>query len=183
MADGVPLNGLLFATRRLRVRTWEEHDLDAFARLTRDQRVMRFVGDGKVFTLARTARWIRRTRQNNQRGFGAFAATMDDAVVGWCSFGPGEDGPFPEVVEFGYALAPAHWGQGLGGELAAALVQFLKHRWPGVVLTASVDPENVASIRILERLELQAVREGVDGDGLPTRWYRLEWSEPSFSGN
>ena len=61
-------------------------------------------------------------------------------------------------MEIGYTFGPEHQGQGFAFEAVKAILGYLfgqleKHR-----VTASVDPENVRSIRLLEKLGFR--REG-----------------------
>jgi RimJ/RimL family protein N-acetyltransferase len=58
-------------------------------------------------------------------------------------------------VEIGYTLAPGHQGQGYAIEALKAVISYLfselkKHR-----ITASVDPNNIKSIRLLEKLDMR----------------------------
>jgi ribosomal protein S18 acetylase RimI-like enzyme len=99
--------------------------------------------------------------------FGPFFAYMiirrtDGRAVGDIGFHgpPGPDGD----VEVGYALAPAARGAGL----ASASVMLMS-RWafaqPGVrTVSARVEPDNAASVRLLERLGFEL--EGRAGDHL-----------------
>jgi len=58
------------------------------------------------------------------------------------------------AAEFGYLLARAHWRQGLGTEIARALVA-LAFSLPEVRrVSATCDAENVASARVLEKCGL-----------------------------
>jgi len=69
-------------------------------------------------------------------------------------------------VEIGYSLVPAARGRGLAAEAAAALSGWAL-RQPGVTaVTATCEPDNVASIRTLER-------SGFSRDG--TRESLLRW--------
>ena len=66
--------------------------------------------------------------------------------------------------DVGYALARAHWGQGLLGEALAAA---LAHGFESLNLNrveADIDPRNAASAKLLERLGF--AREGY----MPERW-------------
>lgn len=77
------------------------------------------------------------------------------------------------AVEIGYTLHPDHWGRGLATEAVSAMVDALAeggvHR-----LSATTHPDNVASIRLLERLGFEFEGRGVEayfdddgpGDGL-----------------
>ncbi len=55
-------------------------------------------------------------------------------------------------LELGYTLAPEHQGKGYATEAVAAVLRQAFAVWNKHRVTASVDPENHASIRLLERL-------------------------------
>jgi ribosomal-protein-alanine N-acetyltransferase len=61
-------------------------------------------------------------------------------------------------AEIGFALARAHWGQGLASEAVTALAGFAFEALGLHRLEASVDPRNQASLRLLERQGFE--REG-----------------------
>jgi ribosomal-protein-alanine N-acetyltransferase len=87
--------------------------------------------------------------------FGPFYAYVivrraDGLAVGDAGFfgAPGADGE----VEIGYALVPGARGSGLAGEAVALLAGWALSQ-PGVrALTARVEPDNTASLRLLDRL-------------------------------
>ena len=86
----------------------------------------------------------------------------DGMAVGDAGFHgpPGEDGE----VEIGYALVPAARGNGLAAEATGLLVEWARSQ-PGVhSVAARVDPSNVPSRRLLERLgfEPDGERGGLD---------------------
>lgn len=60
--------------------------------------------------------------------------------------------PHNKQVEIGYTLNKAYWGKGYASEALSAVIDYLfntlnKHR-----ITASIDPTNLKSIQLLERL-------------------------------
>jgi ribosomal-protein-alanine N-acetyltransferase len=55
-------------------------------------------------------------------------------------------------AELGYALARAAWGRGYATEALRAVVRYGFERLDLLRIEADVDPRNVASIRVLERL-------------------------------
>jgi RimJ/RimL family protein N-acetyltransferase len=87
--------------------------------------------------------------------FGPFYAYVivrraDGLAVGDAGFfgPPGDDGE----VEIGYALVPGARGCGLAGEAVSLLAGWALSQ-PGVrALTARVEPDNAASVRLLDRL-------------------------------
>nr|WP_255670635.1 GNAT family N-acetyltransferase [Cognatishimia sp. F0-27] len=61
--------------------------------------------------------------------------------------------------ELGYILHPDHWGQGLAHEALRAILPRAWARWPDMqVMTAELDPRNVGSVRVLEKLGFTCVR-------------------------
>lgn len=58
----------------------------------------------------------------------------------------------PDTVEIGYTLAAAYHGNGYATEALTAIIEYLRTALGKKNFTASVDPENTASIRVLERL-------------------------------
>lgn len=58
----------------------------------------------------------------------------------------------PDTVEIGYTLDSAYHGNGYANEALTAIIEYLRTAMGKKNFTASVDPENTASIRVLERL-------------------------------
>ncbi len=76
------------------------------------------------------------------------------------------------VAEIGFTFAPAHHGQGLAGEAARALVTDLVERLGVVRVYGELDPRNIPSQRLLERL-------GLVCEGIAQRSFHLrgEWTD------
>ena len=111
-----------------------------------------------------------------------WAVTLDGEPIGTVSAGPRRAG----VYEIGYLLVRRHWGSGLGREMVGALVQMLFDEPGARRLYADVDPDNGASVTLLEglgfRLEgrLRAAWESHIGirDALIFGLLREEWGGP-----
>jgi RimJ/RimL family protein N-acetyltransferase len=85
----------------------------------------------------------------------AMAATApeegDDFIIEYQGRAVGKAG-FYRFPEIGYILAPELWGQGLAREALEPLIARAFTLYGQERLTADVDPRNVGSIRLLERL-------------------------------
>jgi RimJ/RimL family protein N-acetyltransferase len=79
--------------------------------------------------------------------------------------------------EMGYVLARARWGQGYATEAAAAVLAFGFERLGLHKVSATCDPENVASARVLEKVGL--TREGYLREHLLVRG---EWRDRLLFG-
>ncbi|MGB8955703.1 MAG: GNAT family N-acetyltransferase [Tumebacillaceae bacterium] len=94
---------------------------------------------------------------------GLLVHKADNALMGDMGFkssGPDESG----MVEFGYSIAPDYRGHGYATEMAKGLVAWALEQ-PGVTqVTAECLPDNIGSIRVLEKTGLQQL--ALDGDML-----------------
>ena len=71
-------------------------------------------------------------------------------------------------AEIGFALHPQWWSKGYSTEAAQALVDFAFDRLHLARVAATVDPENFASVRVLEKLGMQmmaCVDDAYEKDG------------------
>lgn len=75
--------------------------------------------------------------------------------MGWCGFGLREG-----RIDFGYRFAQQFWGQGLGTEVAPAVLAYGMGQYQFAQCTAVAFIEDIASIRLLEKLGFQVERTG-----------------------
>lgn len=78
-------------------------------------------------------------------------------------------------AEIGYLMHPEYWRKGYGGEIAESLVKAAERSAVVEELIAIIDPENIASKKILEGQGFQWDREG-EYFGLPAVYYILKLS-------
>ena len=100
----------------------------------------------------------------------ALERRLDGELLGDCGL------HFPAAdraqAEIGVTVAPEHQGRGYATEALGAVLGFLfealgKHR-----VRASVDPENLPSIRLLERLGMRR-----EGHLLESLWFKGRWAD------
>jgi ribosomal-protein-alanine N-acetyltransferase len=70
-------------------------------------------------------------------------------------------------AELGYAFNRNYWGQGYATEAAKCLLEYGFNTLKLHRISATVLPDNVASMRVLEKLGM--IREGVKRDGIAIR--------------
>ena len=137
-------------TERLILRGWRESDLDAYAAMTSDPEVMRFIGgvlhrnDAWRSIAAIIGHWA-------MRGFGFWAVERksDSALIGRIGVWRPEGWPGTEV---GWTLARPYWGQGYATEAARASLDFGFKTLSVPKLISLIDPENQASQNVAQRL-------------------------------
>ena len=76
-------------------------------------------------------------------------------------------------VEVAYSLAQDFWGQGLATEAANGILQYGFEKLHLPRLICLIDPENIASQKVAEKIGMTLEKEvdGIDGDGVPTLIY------------
>jgi|SRR5678815_3583048 ribosomal-protein-alanine N-acetyltransferase len=161
-------------TERLVLRTWQSDDaIDAFA-IWGNPKVMRYVGE--PFTdLAMASRAIDRAAEAQQRHGVSLWAVVDKAsneIVGACGFHFVAEGP---ELELAYHFKPAHWGRRFATEAAHACVLYAFETLGAMRIIAGVQTENVASVRVLEKIGFQRSKSIKPGD-MDEEWFVLSSS-------
>lgn len=169
---------MILETTRLRLRPLAASDLDALCAIAADPQVMAHVGDGVPLSRAATALWINNAAASlmmSEVGSRAVVLRDSDVLIGWVGLIPT---PHPNRLELIYGFARAYWGRGYATEAARALLAACT---PDAV-DATIDPANLASWRILEKLGFIVVGEEEDEYGLPTLRLHLEIGESAAAG-
>ncbi len=166
-------------TPRLIIRSWHERDVDAYAAIVADPEVMRFIGNGRVHDHAEAQAFVQRGIEvERERPWLLWAVehAVDRRLIGFCGFAP-----YGTEVEIGWRLASAYWRRGLGTEAARAVLRYGLDDLglPHVVSVAQT--ENVASIRIMNRIGLR-YRETTIDDSCGREVVVFESGEPERYG-
>ncbi len=141
-------------TARLRLRPLVVDDAAALHPTLADPRAMTWWSRPPLVSLEETRDYLATGAMTEWRAW-AITRADDDAAIGWVSAGEKRQGG---VSEIGYLLAREHWGQGLATEAVTAVIDRLFAEGQRRVF-ADTDPDNAASIALLERLGFR--REGL----------------------
>ena len=165
---------IILQTERTYLREYREEDAESFYRLNSDPAVIRFTGDDPLISLpqARTILLQHPIADYRLRGFGRWACICrrSDEVIGFAGF---KYLPERREIDLGYRFLPEFWGRGLATEVCRVLI---RHGFDVVNLseiTALVQSENVASVRVLEKCGL-LFTELVRYQGRTVARYRLQ---------
>src|SRR5215213_5442983 len=142
-------------TERLRLRGFRPEDLDALCQVFGDPEVMKYISGGKPRTREATEEGLLRSIEGwGKRGFGLWAVEekATGRVVGYCGLIHLDDTP---EIEVAYGLAKAAWGRGFAVEAARAALEFGFGELNLERIVAVVNPLNVASQRVLEKLGMK----------------------------
>ena len=112
-------------TERLILREWQEADLESFARINQDPKVVEFLP--APLSLEETCSWINRIKHHFvEHGFGLWAVTLkcSGELIGFVGLNiPAFEAHFTPCVEIGWRLASSHWGKGYATEAAKAALK------------------------------------------------------------
>ncbi len=166
-------------TPRTILRRWEDDDLDAFAKVTAQPEVMRWIGDGRTLDREGTAERLAAFRRHwDEHGFGLFALVLRQTgeLAGFT--GLAVPTFLPEVlpaVEIGWRLGQEHWGQGLATEAARAVVDHARDEVGLKRLVSIHQVGNDASARVMIKIGMHLERETITpANGRPVRVYALD---------
>ena len=167
---------VIFESPRLLARRLQPEDRQAMLAVYGDAEAMRWVGDGRPLTAEECDRWLEVTADNyRRRGYGMFALVERETgrVVGFGGLvHPGGQAE----AEVKYALLRSAWGRGLATEAARALLGYgaAAHGLREVI--ATVDPDNLASQRVLAKAGMARGALRHEEDGTDTQLFH--WRPP-----
>ena len=130
-------------TPRLILRSARTDDLEGMHAVLSDPRATLWWSTPPHETLEQTRDWLDAMIANGP-DHPDFVVELNGRVVGKAGFW--------NLPDVGYILHPDVWGQGLAGEAVGAVIDHVFRTVAVETLTADVDPDNAASIRLLERL-------------------------------
>jgi ribosomal-protein-alanine N-acetyltransferase len=167
---------MILETERLILGTWKSSDWTEFRPIATDAEVMRYITGGAPWTDDQIRNFVdRQVKLYSERGFCRWklrAKTLEE-VIGFCGVGFWGDAPDPEI---GWWLARRYWGRGLATEAAVAAMQDAFGRVGLERVISVARPENIASIRIMEKLGLKLESE-FENEGVRLVRYAIGRSE------
>jgi RimJ/RimL family protein N-acetyltransferase len=146
---------------RLTLRQFHLDDAGAMGAVFGDPEVMRF-GDGvrpAEWVRAWVGRWVEELYARWGFGMWAVGERSTSDLIGYCGLSRFDGRCAAGEAELGFRLARAWWGRGLATEAARAAVEYGLGRSDVQRVIALVDPQNVASIRVVEKVGMRYERD------------------------
>ncbi len=139
----------MIKTERLCLRAPQESDLAALHEVFRDPRAMAYWSHPAHETLERTRKTLGSMIASYNDTGAEYVVEANGKVIGKAGLW--------RVAEVGYILHPDFWGKGLAFEaLSTILPAFFAAHQKVDEITAEIDPRNLASTRLLEKLGFHA---------------------------
>ena len=150
------MDDFVIKTKRVGLRKYRSTDLESFAAINSDSRVMEFFPEfAKLSPAAAEDMMERMNARIDLQGFGFWAAeNLDDhQLMGFIGIQqvPYET-EFTPAVEIGWRLAVDYWGKGLATEGAGACLSYAFGELGLERIVSFTSPLNVRSVRVMQRL-------------------------------
>jgi RimJ/RimL family protein N-acetyltransferase len=150
----------LLQSERLVLRRFSHADAAVFFRLNSEPELVQYTARAALTSVDAAMATLdsEQFRHDEKAGLGRFACVEKSTgkVIGVAGLRPE-----PEYggYAFGYRILPEHWGQGFATEAATTLLQYGYHQLKLQHIMATVFPQNVASVRVLEKIGLVFEKE------------------------
>ena len=145
------------------MRPFDLLDIDDSYLMNLDPEVSRYTGDGGVVSKQEVERRIREDVMGDyqKHGFGRLAVGLKGGprFIGFAGLKYLED---LKEVDLGYRFIKDHWGKGYATEASHALVKFGFDQLKLERIIAMVLPDNLASIRVLEKTGMSYDKEIIE---------------------
>ncbi len=180
-------------TDRLELRPVRDEDIDRILEYRILPEVARWLLRTEVDPTAFQAAWKRAAEDTDDH---SVAVALDGVVIGTVSLevvdGMGQPGmPRRTEAQLGYVFDPAYAGKGYATEAVSAMVAYAFDRLGVRRITAGCFADNLASVRILEKIGMRREQHGIGDswhaelgwiDGYTYGLLASEWRERTASG-
>jgi [ribosomal protein S5]-alanine N-acetyltransferase len=131
-------------TERLLLRRPRMDDLDAMFEIMSSPLAMRYWSTLPHADRGVTRTWLDKKISRNAAGGEDYFIELDGRVIGEVGAG--------RLPDFGFMIHPAFWGRGFASEASVAFIAHAFRNTAATELLADVDPRNIASLRVLDRV-------------------------------
>ena len=161
---------VIFETPRLLLRRFTVEDAALILQLNSDPDVLKYLHE-PILTDETHAREIISNiilpQYENNLGRWAMHLKDGQAFIGWCGLKYRSD---LEEIDLGYRLMKNAWGKGLATEAARQTLAYGFDELKLDLVTARAHIENIASQKVLEKIGMQYISEGIV-DHCPVKTY------------
>lgn len=150
--------GFYLETERLILREMTADDAQIMFDMNNDPEVIRYTGDGPFASVEATRDFLANyyARQKPGTGRWGIEEKATGELIGWAGIKYEEDSGAYDV---GYRLMRSHWGRGVATEAARACIAYAFEQLHVKEIIGRVMHDNIASIRVLEKLGLRYLHE------------------------
>jgi len=161
----------LFNSEQLTFKEFHLDDAKELYLLNSDPEVIKYTGDPPFDSVEHAQKFVINYDHYKKHGFGRWSTFLksNNEFIGWCGIKLNEHGDH----DLGFRFFKKHWGKGFATEAAKACLDhgFQKSGLKTIIGRAA--NENLASIRVLEKLGMKFYKEGSCGHFTGAKYYRI----------
>jgi len=146
----------ILETDRLALREFNENDADFIVNLVNSEGWLKYIGDKNIKSTDQARGYLVNgpLKSYTDNGFGLSLVELkkDKSPIGMCGIINRDSLEHPDI---GFAFLPGYSGQGYGYEISKRTLQYAIDDLKLTKIVAITVPENIASIKLLEKLGLR----------------------------
>ena len=161
---------IIFQTPRLILRQITLHDAPLILELNSNPEIVKYVHEPTLKTVEQAEEIITNIilpQYKNNLGRWAIITKDNNDFIGWCGL---KYRPEIDEIDLGYRLMQKAWGKGFATEAAAKTLEYGFRTLNIKLITGRAHIENLASIKVLEKIGMDFIVEGIVDD-YPVRTY------------
>ena len=166
---------IIFETPRMLLRQFTEQDAHLIKDLNSDPAVVKYLHEPLLKTNEHALQVITDIilpQYKNKLGRWAMHLKSNNEFIGWCGL---KYNAASNEIDLGYRLRQIFWGKGYATEAAKATLAYGFNTLHLKQITGTAHVENLASIKILEKIGMVFQKEGVE-DGCVVKVYLMDKS-------
>ena len=170
---------IIFETPRLILRRFTEADAGLLLYLNSDPEVLKYLHEPVLKDEADSLEKIKNIiLPQYERNLGRWATHLkeNNEFIGWCGL---KFRPEINEIDLGYRLVKTAWGKGYATEAARQTLIYGLETLSLETITGRAHIENIASIKVLEKIGMRFIGEGIVDD-CPVRTYIATKEMTSF---
>ena len=148
---------IVLETPRLLLREFLLSDAEDMYALNSNWEVIQYTGDTSFESLEAAREFLRNYDPYSKTGMGRWLVIRksDKACLGWCGLKWHEG----DWIDLGYRFFQEYWNQGYATESSQYCLDYGFNELNLKEIFATVMPENIGSVRVLEKLGFQFIKE------------------------
>ena len=163
---------IVFETPRLILGQFIEADAPLILQLNSDPEIVKYVHEPVLTTLEQAKKIIVDIilpQYKNNLGRWATYTKSNNEFIGWCGL---KYRPELDEIDLGYRLKKSAWGKGYATEAAKHTLDHSFNKLDLKLITGRAHIENIASIKVLEKIGMHFISEGIVDD-CPVKTYTI----------
>lgn len=159
----------ILETERLILRELNSNDALSFYDLNNNPNVIKYTGNLPFESVEKARDFLLSYRDYDENGFGRWAVIekATEKFLGWCGL------KYSKETDIGFRFFEEYWNKGFATESAKVCLDYGFNEFHLSKIVGRVMAENIASIKVLEKLGLVYDRE-CDFDGHKGLKYKIE---------